>query len=502
MTQPGESQARLELQPVLQPADGFAAQRTPVWPMIPGILAATFVLDFLVPWLRRGTLPRFGLILVAASLLFTAVMVCGFVVRAIYARTVPGRRVSTPVVRAACLTVLWIPAWVLFVETWSLLMIVAGVICLLSLGYFLKRCDLETAPAAKIANTQREPGTPFMFDGAPLARVLLPSLLLVLLFDVAIALVANHWFVASSVVCGVFAGVLAWRAAAQSMPAIVTGAAMQRAIVSNGRQAGIVVAAFVFTVIALLPYLRIGQRGGFNLLFSPKSVTKSAAGAPKDQSASTDGYTGIILLPLKEEQKKIIAPVKRELVPSFGVKIAEPIEIPFDGQYWYFKAPEKQPRPTARVVRGSSTKALIRSTDRYPLLMEAHQKLEKPIDLGCCNAMDLVVENADRLEGAIALELWVKKRVDAKSSIKSRVNAVAPEQAPHYLGTMAIPSSEMPIGMRPNVSGKLVEEKLRFPIPAAMDGTLFDEISVIVRPAPERAKAGAQIAIRKFVLEP
>jgi hypothetical protein len=74
--------------------------------------------------------------------------------------------------------------------------------------------------------------------------------------------------------------------------------------------------------------------------------------------------------------------------------------------------------------------------------------------------------------------------------------------APHYLGTVAIPSSELAIGMRPNVSGKMAEERLRFPIPAAMDGTMFDEITVVVRPAPERAKAGAQIAIKKFVLEP
>jgi len=260
--------------------------------------------------------------------------------------------------------------------------------------------------------------------------------------------------------------------------------------------------AFLFTLVALFPFLRVRPlTPAFPGLFAHKTLPKSTA-ASTNQATASDGYPGIILLPLTEEQKKIIAPVKRELVPSFGVKIAEPIEIPFDGQYWYFKAPEKQPRPTARVVRGSSTKAQIRSTDRYPLLMEAHQNLEKPLDLGCCNAMDLVVENADKLEGAIALELWVKKRPDPKSKIRSRVNAVAPELAPHYLGTVAIPSSELAIGMRPNVTGKMAEERLRFPIPAAMDGTMFDEITVVVRPAPERAKAGAQIAIRKFVLEP
>ena len=481
-------------------ADGLATQQMPVWPMAVGIVIAAWVLDFLVSWLPRGSMNRIGLVVLAAILLFSAAMVCGFVARMVYGRLLPsGKAVATPVVRAACLTALWVPAWVLFVETSSLLMIAASILCLLTLGYFMKRCQIEYAQAG-VEAAPHQPGTPFLFDRAPLARILLPSLLLVLLFDAAIALAANYWFVASSLLAGVFAGVLAWRAATRRMVVVGALPAVQpKPVISGGGQAGIAVAAFVLTLAALLPFLRAGQKT-FGVK-GPK-VAKSAAEASKDQSASADGYSGIILLPLTEAQKKIEAPVKRNLVPHFGVKISEPMEIPFDGQYWYFKAPEKRPRPSAKMVRGSSTKAQIRSTDRYPLLMEAHQKLAEPIDLGCCSAMNLVVENADKLEGAIALELWVKKLPDAKAAAKQRVNAVAPELAPHYLGTMVIPSSQMPIASRPNVSGKLVEEKLSFPIPAAMDGTMFDEITVVVRPAPERAKAGAQIAIKKFVLEP
>ncbi|MBS1800217.1 MAG: hypothetical protein JSS95_10360 [Acidobacteria bacterium] len=481
-------------------ADGVAAQQMPVWPMTLGIVIAAWVLDFLVSWLPRGSMNRIGLVVLASMLLFSAVIVCGLVVRTVYGRLLPsGKAVATPVVRAACLTALWVPAWVLFVETSSLLMIAASILCLLTLGYFMKRCQIERVQA-EVEARQHQPGTPFLFEGTPLTRVLLPSLLLVLLLDAAIALAANYWFVASSLMAGVFAGVLAWRAATRRI--VIAGASpvvQPKPVVSSSGQAGIAAAAFVLTLAALLPFLRAGQKT--YSMKGPK-VAKNAADAPKDPSASADGYSGIILLPLAEAQKKIVAPVKRDLVPHFGVKISEPMEIPFDGQYWYFKPPEKQPRPTAKVVRGSSTKAQIRSTDRYPLLMEAHQKLSEPIDLGCCSAMNLVVENADKLEGAIALELWVKKLPDAKAAAKQRVNVVAPELAPHYLGTMVIPTSEMPIAARPNVSGKLVEEKLSFPIPAAMDGTMFDEITVVVRPAPERAKAGAQIAIRKFVLEP
>jgi hypothetical protein len=259
----------------------------------------------------------------------------------------------------------------------------------------------------------------------------------------------------------------------------------------------IVATAFVLTVIALLPYLKVSPfRGGML-----RAKTTQREGSKTNPAQASDGYSGIILLPLIEQQKRIVLPVKHEFT-NFSSKFTQPMEIPFDGVYWYFKPPDKAPRPTAQVVRGSSTKAVIRSSDRYPLLMEAHQRLEAPLDLGCCSAMELVVENADHREGAIALELWVRKQANPKSAARQRVNAVAPEQAPHYLGTVAIPSSELPIGTGANVSGKRAEEKLRFPIPAAMDGTLFDEITVVVKPAPTRARAGAQIAIRKFVLEP
>src|SRR5947207_1933822 len=104
-------------------ADGVdAVQPTSVWPMALGVVIAAWVLDFLVSWLPRGSMPRFGLVILAVLLLFTAVMVCGFVVRTVYARMLSRDKIpAAPVVRAACLTALWVPAWVLFVETSSLL---------------------------------------------------------------------------------------------------------------------------------------------------------------------------------------------------------------------------------------------------------------------------------------------------------------------------------------------------------------------------------------------
>jgi hypothetical protein len=468
--------------------------------MIPGILVAGFVLDFLVSWLRRGTLPRFGAVLLAASLLFVAVMVCGFVVRTICARAVPNsRRLATPVVRAACLAALWIPAWVLFIETWSLLMLLAGCMCLAILGVFLKRCDVEAPVEMACEMSAPEHRVGFQFEEGAFRRMILPSFLLAVLVEAAVALMAARWFTLASVAVGVSAAVLGWRA---TQKARADAARNATAVISWPRQVWMTGAAFVFTVIALLPYLRVTPfPGGLFRLMHQQPIPRVAGGVPNAQSESSEGYVGIILLPWSDEHKKVSLPVKRELVPVFSSRLAGPMEIPFDGQYWFFKAPDKQPRPTAKVVKGSTLKTTIRSSDRYPLLMEAHQKLDVPMDLGCCSAMDLVVQNGDRREGAIALELWVRKRPDANSP-KARVNAVAAAQAPHYLGTVAIPSSERSPSLRAPATANPAEEKLRFPVPAAMDGVMFDEITVVVHTAPARATTGAQVAIRKFVLEP
>jgi len=472
-------------------AAGVEAQAVPVWPMAVGVAAAWFVLDSLAPWLRRGTMPRVGIVLVALSLMFVAVMVSGFAVRLIYTKWYGAQRVAKPVVRAACVAALWVPAWVLYVETWSLLMIAAGALCLACLGAFVKLCQVETQQAGPRAEAVQH-GTPFLFEDGLLAKKLWPSLALVVLLDAVIALAAVRWFVTASVAAGVFAAVLAWRAVVRGENA--------GPVLSPLRQGAIAVAALVFTVIAMIPYLKASARGGFKMPIA--SITKTDSPAEK-RPAANEGYVGVILLPIAEMRKKIEAPpVKHELVPRIGVKMAEPMEIPFDGQYWYFKWPEKRPRATARVVKGSSTKTQVSSSDGYPLTMEAHQQLAKPLDLGCCSAMDLVVENADQLSGAISLELWVKRQVEPKTGERVRFNAVSPEAAPHYLGTMVVPSSQLPVTQRPGASGKVQEEVLRYPVPAAMDGVLFDEITVVLRTAPERARMGAKVAVNKFVLEP
>jgi hypothetical protein len=160
--------------------------------------------------------------------------------------------------------------------------------------------------------------------------------------------------------------------------------------------------------------------------------------------------------------------------------------IPFDGAYWYFKRPDQRPKADAPTVHGDPTKANIRSTDFQPLSMEAHQYLGSPIQMDCCNALRLAIQNADDRPGSIFIEILLKDTTSKESSTQS-------------LGSLVVPSSEdrhIPLNRTP------VKEVLSFSLPPSTRGKQFDEITVMIKPAKERARAGAHIAVQHFELVP
>ncbi|HTH52538.1 MAG TPA: hypothetical protein VL495_01225 [Edaphobacter sp.] len=454
-----------------------------VWPMVPGVAAAAFVLWMICSWLRPGTFPAIGLVVAAGCLLLLGVVASAFVAQIIYAKSSGENAKATPVVQAACLAALWVPAWILFMLSQSPLMVLAGCLCLATVGFFLKRCSVE---AAAPVNPQPAPESEASLRLAQLTEVargpkVLPSFLLALLAEVAIVLVITQWYKTASLAWGVWVAILCWRA--------VPSQAQPQSLLSSDMQQRLAACAYVLTLVALLPYLKVspGFRGGLAALLKPNHTVKENDAARENSSRSSAGYVGIVLLSPSVKQRKLEMPAKHDPM-NFSVRLAQPLEIPFDGQYWYFKAPDRQPRPTAHVVRADTLKATIQSSDSYPLLMEAHQRLSDPMDLGCCSAIHMVVQNADKREGRIALELWVRNR-----TVKPVV--------PHYLGTATIPSSELPTAAK-SWPARPPEENMSFPIPPGLAGLQFDEIMLVVRSSPALARTGAKIAIRKFVFEP
>ncbi len=203
-----------------------------------------------------------------------------------------------------------------------------------------------------------------------------------------------------------------------------------------------------------------------------------------DSGSKGEGYAGIILWPPAQKKVEVVAPKPRSAL--FVAGRANPVEIPFDGAYWYFKAPDRRPSAKAHVAHGLPAELNIRSSDRAPLLMEAHQRLGARIDLGCCGEIDLAVTNGDNRVGKIAVGMIL-------------TDSSSPARASVYLGEKTLASSE---ASQIALTRAPVEETVRFAVPQAGRAKGFDEITVFFMPDRVRALAGAKVNVRSFVLVP
>jgi hypothetical protein len=152
--------------------------------------------------------------------------------------------------------------------------------------------------------------------------------------------------------------------------------------------------------------------------------------------------------------------------------------IPFYGPYWYFKFEGETPGKDSQATKGDPLKVNVHSTDRLPLLMEAHQRLAGPIEMASCGEMQMVITN-DGAQGALGVGLTLtdsssKKKVGLNLGIKGALN--------HETGQM--------------------EETITFPIPKKSALQRFDEITVTFVPDPRHATSGRKVAVEKFVVVP
>jgi hypothetical protein len=250
-----------------------------------------------------------------------------------------------------------------------------------------------------------------------------------------------------------------------------------------GRRQSLLLSTFAicFTMLALLPWIAEKSYNSNKVPRRPTPITHEA----RETDVPGSDYVGIILWPPPIKKTEIVPP--RPHATSFAIgKAAKPVVIPFDGQYWYFKAPSKRPGPRAHIAHGRATYVNVHSTDSVPLLMEAYQNLGTAIDLGCCSEIDVAITNADVRPGTIALGI----RLADSGSIGE------PSQ---NLAERAIASSkaaQIPLNRPP------VEEVLRFPIPRPTTIQRFNEITIVFLSARERARGGAKVSIQSFTLIP
>lgn len=255
--------------------------------------------------------------------------------------------------------------------------------------------------------------------------------------------------------------------------------------------------AICFMAIGLMPYLRMtgglsgSARFGGGTPWHPSSQRGHAqlVGSHTSGDVATgmsEGNAGVVLWPIKQTYTKLVAPLPTRGSETFSGHHSNPLVIPFNGVYWYFKAPDRQPPRNSRQVHASPETVNIRSTDLRPLSIEAHEHLGTLINLNCCSKIQIAIRNADRYPDTVSLELVL-------------INTSLPDQPSQSLGRAVVKST------RP---WKIYEEPppasetLNFTIPPGRTLRKFDEFKIVFRMDRARDNAGAKIAIDHFVLIP
>lgn len=260
------------------------------------------------------------------------------------------------------------------------------------------------------------------------------------------------------------------------------------------------IAVYLLMVFGLMPFLRHGS-GHRNMAGAyPWPWHRPADASTQQPRAGTmvprskagfvtggSGNRGIILWPEKQLVTKLVAPTPL-MTNAIGIRgNAEPLVIPFDGVYWFFKSPDVQPPSESRQAQISPETVDIRSTDHEPLSIEAYDHLANLIDLDCCSRIEVAIRNADRYPQSVSLEL-------------SLMNTMLPHKPSVSLGRMMVNST--PPWNLYETKRPAINETLKFVIPSQKSLQGFDEVKIVFRLDQARADAGARIAIDHFVLVP
>lgn len=248
------------------------------------------------------------------------------------------------------------------------------------------------------------------------------------------------------------------------------------------RPAREIVVAFVFTAVALTPFVRNeGTAAFFSAFLQPVRVDPAKIASVPHLGGQ---YSGIVLYPPRTLHQRIAAP--SWITPAhLAVNRTKPMEILFDGVYWYFEPPDKRPKPDAPVLHGDPKTVNIRSTHDWPVSMVANQYLDSPLQMNCCRSLRVGFINADGRPGPIYLTVFLRQRRNAETATES-------------LGTMVIPSS---YGDHSFLDRQPAPGSLDFPFPQSARMKEFDEIIVEIEPRQQAVK-GARVSIQEFVLMP
>jgi len=189
-------------------------------------------------------------------------------------------------------------------------------------------------------------------------------------------------------------------------------------------------------------------------------------------------FSGVILWDRKPKAIMLAPPLPQLYPEAFR---DQPVTIPFSGYYSFFKPPlHRAPLGSTR-MHGSPVKVGLRSSDQYPLLMEAHQDFGNLVDLACCSNIQLVVSSADHEPGPIWCELLLaNKDVPASPALSLGLEMVA----------------------KPASGQQAAEETLSFNVPRSVERLRFNEMTVRYHLMGAHEQNSARIAVERFVFIP
>ncbi|WP_058189034.1 hypothetical protein [Terracidiphilus gabretensis] len=238
--------------------------------------------------------------------------------------------------------------------------------------------------------------------------------------------------------------------------------------------------AILVTALALIP----GQQssGGFGILPVAAKSTKTTKKPDITEPGGLGSYHSVILWPQKPEKQLIVPPDLLNAAP-----LTQPQTIHFSGEYWYFEAPAEEPGPNAHTAHGNPMDVSIHTLNTRPLMMQAHQKLAKPIPLSTVRAIDITMLNRDNDPGILSIGVFLTDSAasDYKGGLDLGLQPLTSTQPDHF-AVKTVP----------------VSEKLHFVIPAQSRQHRFDGITVMILPAANRMHSGARVAIDHFDLVP
>lgn len=196
---------------------------------------------------------------------------------------------------------------------------------------------------------------------------------------------------------------------------------------------------------------------------------------------SSDGYIGVILTPRREKQKQLEVPPELRLAHRIS-GLPHPLTIRFTGSYLFFQFPFIRPPFDSIRAEGDPAKVGVRASNYKPLLMEAIQTLDDPIDATELGTIQLALLSEDPYPDSIAVQLVL---TDIRNHLEQSLGVQGLKVRPSINDT---DSSDL--------------ETLTFVVPAEPRCKQFNQIRLIFWLRPTRNQRAAAVAIQDFVLIP